>query len=65
MSELNYYRAEHCAYACGPYNEITIGIFANTESEALGFALEYDRDTRARNWEINEFTQTAGVSDYI
>ena len=49
------YKAECRQYgACGWYQDYDYVIFANTEAEALGLALDAQPDTSAADWELEE-----------
>lgn len=53
-------------YCCGQINEYGYKkvIMANSESEALGFALAYDPDTQANSWTITPVDiEKAGIAD--
>jgi hypothetical protein len=60
----SYYRS----YGLGAYDEYEYVIFANTEQEALGLALEAQPLTRTVGWEITEIdssTQTHLITQNI
>lgn len=60
-----YHASYYMSYGYGAFDEYECLIVANTEAEALGFALEAEPNTKAAGWSITEIDISVAGSHYL
>ncbi len=63
---MNIYQASYfMQYGHGAYDEYEYVVVANTESEALGLALEAEHSTKGEGWSITELGSSIPTAHYM